>query len=40
MIKNYLDYGRDVLQRNLREPELEILDSLRLTIEEYLDKMI
>ncbi|MEK6811935.1 MAG: hypothetical protein AABX76_00060 [Nanoarchaeota archaeon] len=40
MIKNYLDYGRDVLQRNLREPEFEILDSLRLTIEDSLDKMI
>ncbi len=40
LIKNHLGYGRDILQRNLNLEEFEILDSLRTTIENSLDKMV
>src|SRR3989344_54628 len=40
LIKNHLGYGRDLLRKNLNEEEFEILDSLRITIEDSLDKMV
>ena len=40
LIKNHLVYGRDLLRKNLNEEEFEILDSLRITIEDSLDKMV
>ncbi len=40
LIRNHLGYGSEILRRNLNEKEFEILDSLRTTIEESLDKMI
>ena len=40
LIKNHLNYGKNNLQRNLRENEFLILDSLRITIEDSLEKLI
>ena len=40
LIRNDLGYGKDILQRNLNLEEFEILDSLRITIENSLDRMI
>jgi len=40
LIRNHLGYGKDILQRNLNLEEFEILDSLRITIENSLDRMI
>jgi len=40
LIKNHLGYGSDLLRKNLNEEEFEILDSLRITIEDSLDKMV
>lgn len=40
LIKNHLGYGSDLLRRNLNKSEFETLDSLRITIEESLDRMI
>ncbi|MBS3071838.1 class 1 isoprenoid biosynthesis enzyme [Candidatus Pacearchaeota archaeon] len=40
LIKNHLSYGRAILQRNLNQEEFEVLDSLRTTIENSLDRMV
>lgn len=40
LIKNHLGYGSEILRRNLNEGEFEVLDSLRIAIEDSVDKMI
>lgn len=40
LIRNHLRYGSDILRRNLNKEEFEVLDSLRTTIEDSLDKMV
>lgn len=40
LIRNHFGYGREILRRNLNSAEFEVLDSLRITIEDLLDKMI
>jgi len=40
LIKNHFGYGRNILQRSLNQDEFEILDSLRITIEDTLDRII
>ena len=40
LIKNHLGYGKEILQRNLRPNEFEVLDSIRITLEDSLDRMI
>ncbi len=40
LIKNHLDYGREILLKNLRKDEFEVLDLLRTTIEDSLERMV
>ena len=40
LIKNHLSYGSESLQRNLNKIEFDILDGLRITLEDSLEKLI
>lgn len=40
LIRNHFEYGREILKRNLCSDEFNVLDSLRITIENSLDRMV
>lgn len=40
LIKNHLNYGKEIIKKNLRDAEFKKLDSLRITIEDSLDQLV